>query len=167
MDCPYVSITWCQCPKTGMIEGVDATYYPSAGFLRIGRQLYNTRTLQALGEGHHFWEAVVKCQPILHAARSVYMCRHYRLYYLTLSVMFSFGSLAANGLRTGSSTPMTSWDHRRIRLTVWVWRIQRAMRAFLRRKWEARALAVAMGWHARLGGTLAVLPVELARAVVG
>ena len=45
-----------------------------------------------------------------------------------------------------------------------VWRIQRVVRLFLRKQSEQRALALAMGQHARLGGELcayACLPADL------
>jgi hypothetical protein len=47
---------------------------------------------------------------------------------------------------------------------IHVWRIQRVVRLFLRKKYEQRALALAMGQHARLGGELcayACLPADL------
>ena len=47
--------------------------------------------------------------------------------------------------------------------TVHLWRLQRAVRAFLRRRMEQRALAVAMGVHARLGrsSAMADLPADV------
>jgi hypothetical protein len=46
-----------------------------------------------------------------------------------------------------------------------VWRIQRAMRGWLRRRWEKRALAIMMAWHVRLGGAsaLVTLPCDVMR----
>ena len=46
---------------------------------------------------------------------------------------------------------------------VHVWRMQRAVRRWLRRKWEERALAVMMVSHVRLGALsdLALLPSDV------
>jgi hypothetical protein len=80
---------------------------------------------------------------------------------LHLGVTSGISPTTPYGVRSGLSSPIDRFVP--ASLTIYVWRIQRAMRAFLRRRSVARAVAVAMAWHARLGSValLAVLPTEM------
>jgi hypothetical protein len=75
-------------------------------------------------------------------------------------------------IRTGLPFPMMAgvcFPSRRAS-SVYIWRIQRAMRRFLTltRKWEGRALAVMMALHSRLGGQSCLnhLPDDVLQAIV-
>jgi hypothetical protein len=146
-----------------MILGIDASYYPRACFLRIGRRLFNVRMIDNIS-GQHFWEAVVHAPSFPTMSRSLYTGGLTREYHLCLAVTSGITPTTPYGVRSGLSTTIDRFvPDFPASLTVYVWRIQRAMRAFLRRRRVARAVAVAMGWHERLGSValLAGLPTEL------
>ena len=138
-----------------MILGTDASYYPRACFLRIDRRLFSVRIVDSI-VGQHFWEAVVHAPSLPTTSRIVYGTS--REYHLHLGVTSGITPTTPYGVRTGLSTPIDRFVP--VSLTVYVWRIQRAVRAFL---WRRRAVAVAMAWHERLGtvALLAVLPTEM------
>jgi hypothetical protein len=69
-------------------------------------------------------------------------------------MFLSIKAATANGFgsRVGMFIPIYSTRRNdTANFAVHIWRIQRAVRNHLRRKYEARALAVCMGWHERLG----------------
>ena len=134
----------CRCNAHGMdmVHAGELSYYPKAGMLRKGRMLYCVR-VRILDFGWCFWRDLVMMPPTVVSFRDVqsdpnrhrytwtlHFLRHYPFDGLSLHVDFTFKG----------KTPV-----------VHIWRIQRAMRRFLRRRFEQRSLAVLMGSHERLG----------------
>lgn len=113
-------------------------------------------------EGRHFWDAVVN--PLACGAdRRLFQWKNDGIYYLAMSA-------TEFGMRSGSHTPLMNHCKHGAALTVHVWRIQRAVRAFLQRDWRRRrVVAVAMGWHSRLGkgSVIAGIPDELLYSMMG
>ena len=153
-------------------DGVSAAaYYPKAGLFMLGERLFNVRRFADM-EGHHFWETVVQ-YPMENVERIVIFNQRRKVYVMDLAVT---GPEVVNhplGLIhpvVVSTTPMyTVMDEKKGILAIdYVRRIQRVVRDFLQRMRVGRSLAVAMGWHARLGGgaLIAVLPKELGPILV-
>jgi hypothetical protein len=124
-----------------MIHGTDASFYPKAGCFRLGSSLYPAREyFQTFGQ--HMWESFIHnpagvSQRYLYNSSSRFKYRGLSFYMLAgTGVSFYFLS-TMNGLMS----------------SVHIRRIQRAMRLFLQRKYEQRALATMMGLHGRLGDT--------------
>ncbi len=140
--CPSCDVTCCRCklnPRE-IMHGKDASFYPVMGCFRLGNALFNTQSISDQ-LGRHLWKAIVS-PPAGIQGRRVYLWRGESLYYLCISIS------AGNRLGVFTSVHSTVWC---VAPLVLVWRIQRAMRAFLRRRRESRALAVCMGQHRRLG----------------
>lgn len=137
--------------------GPDATFYPGMGCIRIGNGFHN---MQALSDqlGRHLWEAIVIPRGHDHERR-MYLLHGHDAFYQCLSVSL------------GDSASLFTTVHPTLRgllPMVFVQRIQRAVRAWLRRRWESRALTVAMGVHPRLGsdGHLRLLDLDMLRCVL-
>jgi hypothetical protein len=144
----------CDIKKVPMADGAVATYYPRAGCLRIQRKLYNIRSFCDCF-GKHFWEMLVSHRGNGTIFRVVPWPKH-GVIYLSISVW-------AQNERAGMMVPMLATVGE-IAPIVSVWRIQRAARCYIRRRFEARALAVAMATHSRLGrdsGLLAAFPCDV------
>ncbi len=155
--CPMEDMFCCKCafPDVMMHHG-DSSYYPGISCFRIGRVLYPSVFIPGFALGKHGWHAIIRGSA--HALRRHvwykgmgYLNIHYRWRNNDQWVSF----LVDPFLR--GCVP-----------TVYIRRIQRAIRAFLRVKWETRALCVAMGTHARLGSgsMLGGLDSDLLRCVV-
>ena len=157
--CPAENVLACRCPKNvnASVHSADASYYPRACLFRMGRRLFHVRMFDK-GLGRHFWEMVVHNSPGL-CSRTLYPDRLYHVQ----SLCFKLNA----PVRGGAAVPM-QWNIAGVSLVVHMWRIQRAVRAHLRRRWEKRALAVAMAAHHRLGqdSLLAAYPTELLRALL-
>jgi hypothetical protein len=154
MQCPAEDITQCRCTidPYKIVHGTDATFYPKAMCFRVGRNLYTIR-LFCNYITSHMAEAMIKKQ---NCTREIFIrdCTHF------------------TNIRTGLPYPMMAgvcFPSRRAS-SVYIWRIQRAMRRFLTltRKWEGRALAVMMALHSRLGGQSCLnhLPDDVLQAIV-
>lgn len=150
--CPAEDVLLCRCPKDARagLYSPDASYYPRACLFRVGRRLFDVRMFDQ-GLGKHFWETVVH-HP---RTRTLYPDRLYHQQILCVKLH--------TPVRAGAAVPMQQRSLAGVSLAVHVWRIQRAMRAHLQRRWESRALALAMAGHHRLGrdSLLAAYPTEL------
>ena len=135
-----------------MVHNAHVSYYPRAGFFRVGRRMYSARNMTFMGR--HFWPFLVDshsrpgavvilrdsvCNAFFVALRGPDQRNQFN------AVQFYICPTVA-GL-----TPITH-----------VWRIQRAVRGWLR---ERRALATMMAWHVRLGeaSALVTLPCDVMR----
>ena len=140
-----------------MIHAGNTSYYPKAGMFREGRGMYSVfpRTLPDSN-----WRLYVERGARVLISRNEFIPVD--------------GDSIWTIVRTSYSDGWPTLQHvrptlRGIYLAIHIWRIQRAMRRFLRWKFEQRALALAMGQHARLGGQLcayACLPADLLRHVI-
>ena len=155
--CPVDDVTLCRCNLNAseMIHGADASLYPKAGCFRVGKILYSAREFYNVF-GRHMWEMFIH-NPAGVSQRRVYLLGRFGLY----SVKF----ILISG--TGISLFCTSTIHGLLP-SVHIRRIQRAIRAFLRLKFEQRALAMAMGLHERLGERAGVsgLPVDIVAKIL-
>ena len=127
--------------ESGMHHAGDMSVYPRSGLLRHGSRLYSWRHL-ALSTG--FWRDFIEMCPelVLHKRR-IDVDPVDRDYFWTIFRIDPVPGLA----RMVHVSP--TWKG--VFPVVYVWRIQRAVKGFLRRRHEERALALAMCWHARLG----------------
>lgn len=107
--------------------------------------LYNIRTCGHIF-GIHLWQAIV-LNPGGMCKRSVEYCPEFKEDYLDLV----FNPDAFPSVLICPLPPINGKQP-----MVFVRRIQRAIRAFLRHKWQEKALALMMGCHPRLGGESAV-----------
>ena len=133
----------------------DVSFYPKAGLFRQGRRLYNVRHLKL---PDRYW-----CGYIERGARI--MCT------VTIGGPFETpvnGDSLWSVLKVDHTFEWPSYMHLRPTITgvypaIHVWRIQRAIRRFLRWRFEWRALATVMGLHARLGQecVFACLPADV------
>jgi hypothetical protein len=158
LECPSLDIAMCKCTQdpSRMIHGTDATLYPKAGCFRVGRSLYNTRLFYN-SFGRHFWDLFIG-NPAGICRRTVYLYSKHSIYYAALAIVQDGGVNRRVAVcfpidpTIGGVMPVVS-----------VWRIQRAVRGFLRHKFNQRALAVMMGLHSRLGCqcSLSCLPADV------
>ena len=134
-----------------MMHNGDVSFYPKAGMFRLGRSLCNARNNQY---DDRFWRELATSSPLLAFRRGRYI--HYRL----LKIVHAPG-LEASVIITptiGAITPV-----------VHVWRIQRAVRRFLKLRLEQKAFAVTMCYHKRLGSgscAIACLPPDVLHDVL-
>ncbi len=149
LDCPHIDIGACRCNKTGMYmtHSEDSAFYPKAGLLRLGRTLFKVRMCMHMGA--HYWHWLVHKPPGVLAV-VVFNNPSYQNYTIVMVLEADFHSFSGN-----SRSIMMNADTRinGISTSVLVWRIQRAMRRFLARRFEERCLAVLMVSHERLGAS--------------
>jgi hypothetical protein len=128
-----------------MIHNKNVSYYPKAGMFREGRKMYSVRHF---GLSDAMWyEMMARSPEILYIEN-----RGGNGVWITL-LRYYYGSDWIGYVQFQNIYPV-----------IHVWRVQRAVRLFLRKQYEQRALALAMGQHARLGGELcayACLPADL------
>lgn len=155
--CPHANVLHCLCRQARMMHGPTASYYPELGFFRVDRCLFHVASCRF---GGHFWHAVVNI-PSSFSGLVVAPDKVLLLYHLILDFEVEDGRGVAycripHVLR--GATPM-----------VHLWRIQRAVRKFLARRFQTRALALMMAFHDRLGvdSLLNTLPEDLLRCKVG
>ena len=150
-------VTLCRCNLNAseMIHGTDASLYPKAGCFRVGKILYSAREFYN-AFGRHMWEMFIH-NPAGVSQRRVYRLGRLGLYSVKLlvrsgTVIAFFSTPTVNGLLP----------------SVHIRRIQLAIRAFLRWKFEQRALAMAMGLHERLGDRTCIggLPAEIVEKIL-
>lgn len=151
--CPQTDVVHCLCGQAEMMHGNNASYYPSLGFFSTGRRLLHVASCRF---GGHFWHAVIST-PSRFSNMTVASDKILRVYHLILDFDMDGGrgvaySRIPHTLR--AATPI-----------VHLWRIQRAVRRFLADRFQRRALALMMAFHARLGAgsLLAALPEDLIR----
>ena len=144
---------FCLCPNSPtFMRSHDATFYAKAGCFRIGRSLYSARSYGYTSR--HFWQSFIHL-PSGHRRRISVMPRGFVLYFdisiSELSVLKHVERPFINGV-----LPM-----------IHVWRVQRAIKRFLREK-LARRVAFMMSAHPRLGSssTLACIPPELLHKIL-
>ena len=138
-----------------MIHVGDISLYTKAGLLRHRQSLYNWRIW---GKPDEFWRERISDDPAVHTDVYVDYCEGgFVVNMLIICPIHSDSKMLVSGL-------MYKW----VFPAMFVWRIQRVMREFLRRKLEKRALAVAMCWHARLGSgsLMACLDTDVMRQVL-
>ena len=156
MACPATDHTFCRCIIDRMIHHNNSSYYPKAGFFRDGRTLYDVRVYVL---GWHFWHTLVHLPPGFSLSKYTYATE--KMYYLTLR--FEGQGNARSGVMLMANPTL-----RGVSPVVHIWRIQKAVREYLRRKkFEQRALAVMMGVHIRMGilCPFAGLPVDVVRVI--
>ena len=122
----------------------DTSYYPKAGMFREGRRMYSVRPLKLSDS--------VWCGYVERGAKII--ITHTREFLFESIVITSDVFDGQSLLRFVNPTLQGVY------LAIHVWRIQRATRRFLSAR---RALAMAMGLHARLGQqcAFACLPADL------
>jgi len=128
-----------------MIHTGNTSYYPKAGMFRQGGRLYRVRHL---GLSDAMWYEMMARSPELLYIEN----RGGDAVWITL-LRYYYGPDWIGYVQLQNIYP-----------AIHVWRVQRAVRLFLRKQYEQRALALAMGQHARLGGELcayACLPADL------
>ena len=156
--CPKSDVTLCRCRANPfeLMHSADASYYPKAGCFRVNNILFNARHMDGR-VGKHLWEVFIH-NPIGFSKRYVYSWPGHRVYYASLCIIDG----------TGVSIPIEPTISG-IAPSVHIRRIQRAMRCFLRRGFEERALALMMGLHRRLGagGCLSEMPADVLCKVLG
>ena len=154
--CPTVYFGDCQCSNVGVVMAHigDASLYAQCGFFRKGRRLFCVQKTPAW-LGRHFWATLLRSDvdnfgPCLHVTMS------------TMYLLFMRYRPPAPEPSRCWAFPIPAFLHG-VTPIVHVWRIQRAVRQWLRRKWEERALAVMMVSHVRLGALsgLALLPSDV------
>ena len=127
-----------------MILGTDATLYPKAGCLRVGRALYNIRGIYN-SAGKHLWELLIH-NPVGISKRTIFIDHSFTMYSMIIR-------LDATG--TGMAFVFEPFIRGKWMPLTCVGIIQRPMRRFLllrkRQQLEHRALAVMMATHPRLG----------------
>ena len=132
-----------------MMHNGGVSFYPKAGMFRHGRMFCSARHRRY---DDSFWREFVVLSPKI---TTQYMA------YLDGEVYRLLKIVHVPGLKAFISiTP----DICTITPVVHVWRIQRAIRRFLKRRFEQRALALCMCYHARLGsgaGTMTCLPPDI------
>lgn len=142
LDCPKLDIGECRCQKGKyFMHSDDSAFYPKAGLFRKGRILYKVR--MSLHMGGHFWHWLVH-RPLGIVSVTVLPNRTYQNY--TFVIMLAPHTHSYRSILMNADTRICG-----VSMIVLVWRIQRAMRQFLRRRLEGKFLAVAMVSHARLG----------------
>ena len=150
MACPTTDHTFCRCITDRMIHHNNSSYYPKAGFFRDGRTLFDVRV---------YAFTLVHLPPGFSLSKYTYATE--KMYYLTLR-------FEGQGSGRSGAMLMASPTFRGVSPVVHIWRIQKAVREYLRRKnFEQRALAVMMGVHIRLGIScpFAALPVDVVRVI--
>lgn len=160
----------CQCrEESPMIHHGNASYYPKSGCFRMGRILFTARSIRM---GRHFWDLFIHLPP--GTERRITPCPLYTAYHITLTTLTApVVTTETHPVRKGMAImfephlPSPNLPIRRVMPMIFVWRIQRAIRSFLRRKWEERALAVMMALHPRLGlnSHLAGVPGEVLKCI--
>lgn len=145
--CMHRDIGFCCCPPPAhMVFGLNATYYPTCKLLRVENQLFCMRPTRI---GRH------ALQMLVHAANSSFFCAPLHTSYKRVFLGFQYSvTLPVGGTFVEIPSRFTyavGYLHNEVLLVVHVRRAQRAIRRYLRRKWEERALAVMMASHARLG----------------
>ena len=153
--CPAVYFGDCQCSNVGVVMAHfgDASLYTQCGFFRKGRRLFCVQKTSAL-VGRHFWATLLRSDVDNFGADSE--CKMFFLF-------MRYRPPAPEPSRCWAF-PIPAFLHG-VTPIVHVWRMQRAVRRWLRRKWEERALAVMMVSHVRLGALsgLALVPSDVIR----
>ena len=162
LDCPRVYIGECRCQRGAyLIASEDSAFYPKAGMYRMGRYMFKVRMQMHMGE--HFWHWLVHKPP---GVRSVVAFPHTEYHNYTIAMILDPFPCSTSGT---FRTVMMNVDTLilGISIPVLVWRIQRAIRRFLRERLDAKLLALAMASHARLGVGSPWLPTDLWAKIAG
>lgn len=146
----------CQCrEESPMIHHGNASFYPKSGCFRVGRILFTARSIRM---GRHFWDLFIHLPPGTERHISPHpLHTAYQIRLIAgedgMSIIFE------------PHLPSPTLSIRRVMPMIFVWRIQRAIRSFLRRRWEA--LAMMMALHPRLGlhSPLAGVPGEVLKCI--
>jgi hypothetical protein len=133
MACPVSPefLPHCRCPfSEPVIQTREFTYYTGCGILQSRGVMY----WSSLVRGPHCFNAVMHAIAQNRVSRHSWNRRHF------VFVTIEYGTVIV--LQNSKN------NHDLLSCLL---RMQRAVRAFLRRRWEAKLLAVAMGLHPRLG----------------
>ena len=122
-----------------MMHAGDVSFYPKAGMFRLGRSLCSARNNNKFDD--RFWRKLATSSPFLAFRHGRYI--QYRL----LKTVHALG-LEASVIITPTIGVVTPVVH--------VWRIQRAVRRFLKLRLEQKAFALTMCYHGRLGSKCAI-----------
>ena len=156
-ECPSLDVIACTCKKNAfdVMLGKDASFYPKSGLFRVEGVLLNARKLEK-SVGKHLWHLIVY-NPINVSKRLVQLWPARSLYRLSLRTTTGTGITA---LLSPTVNGVFTFIHIR--------RIQRAIRRYLQRNFETRAIPVAMALHPRLGAAscLSAVPVDLVCAIM-
>lgn len=172
--CPFKhDVTRCMCfvRQMEIAHHGNVTYYPHAGWLRVGRRLFR---LKYIGRhGQHFWDWLVRLPAVTGVVKTRKLPNACFISCNTTQIQ-DFNELTLWGgvdFLTFSGCPWLSISNLGDNLRspiVLIWRIQRAIRRFLKRRFEERALAWMMGSHARLCGTAGMtdIPEDISRMIL-
>lgn len=160
-ECPYYrrGRFGCECPMQGgeiitkkvgisNVHGVlesngriEITYYAKAGLVSIGGYLLS---VLHVGWGNHFWKTIVD---ISHDIK-VQLSKGSSYYYITMNYAVIGGG--GNLVPCTWSCPASTFRSG-VHVLVYVRRIRKAIKRFLRMKYMDKMLALMMGLHWRLG----------------
>lgn len=145
--CMHRDVGFCCCSQLPYIVfGRDATYYPASGLLRVETQLFHMTSTRP---GRHAVHLLVK------AAGSSSFSLHAPGVYNRVFMRFRYSvTQSRGGMFVEIPYRLTfgvEYLHERASLLVHLRRLQRLAKRYVHRKWQARALAVMMASHARLG----------------
>jgi len=145
--CMHRDIDYCACPQLDhIIFGENGTYYPTSKLLRVKNQLFSLKNSNV---GRHIVHTVVHAS----SENKVYVWTStiYNRVYIQFMYDVTY-SIAGITMQVPTRCDFgVEYLHKGVSLVVHVRRAQRAIKRFLRRKWEGRVLAVMMATHARLG----------------
>ncbi len=172
--CPFRhDVVRCQCDSHNLkaVHHGELAYYPQAGWLRVGRRLFRLRWIGR--HGQHFWDCLVRLLAVVGVVKTRGSCN---TCYISCVIPRELDPnereiWAGVDFLSFSGWPWLGTDHGGMFLSpiVLIWRIQRAVRQFLKRNFEKRALAWMMGSHARLScGTAgtADIPADISRMIL-
>ena len=152
--CLHRDVGLCCCKlQPGIIYGTHATYYPKMGMLRVGERLFGIGDSSCDQIGRHVMLSIVNAA----GSPSLTLFINEPLQIIVLSLLYFTPSHGVIGQPVGR--PILSRFMRQVRFlhrdgmsfVTHMRRIQRCVKRLLVRRWEARALAVMMSSHARLG----------------
>lgn len=169
-QCPFKNNVYeCKCNTChlSLTHHKDVAYYPKAGWLRMGRRLFRLRWVGA--HGQHFWDCLVRLSPAIGMVNTTKEFKACYVSFTTVLIQDTSRKAAWGGvdfLHIGI-WPWMGVDGI-VSPIVLVWRIQRAVRRFLKRRFEERALAWMMGSLTRLCGTagMADIPEDISRRIL-
>ena len=138
-----------------MIHGDGVSYYPKSGMIRLGRMLFEFRRYKV---SDRYWREFIEMSPTITCVcgrqDSLPFMGH-DVFWKTCKISYISGTTGTLHVRPSSRTA--------IPVTL-IWRAQRAVKRFLKRRFEQRALALCMSHHTRLGSgacTMACLPPDI------
>ena len=148
--CPVSEFGLCLCDDDlNLKNGENASFYPRSGCFRVGRLLYNAREVWM---GTHFWDHFIRNPGISKIVFTHTQGKKFNAWLRLTAESGLSGFEVFIDPTIGGIFPV-----------IYVWRIQRQIRRFLRRSLEQRILAVMMSSHPLLGcqSCLANVPLDV------